>query len=83
VPRAAQSLVNMRTALRAAGATLEDVISTRILVACTRQAELATAREVVRDVFGEHSVPSALLGVTVLGYNDQLVEIEAVAAVLD
>jgi hypothetical protein len=28
-------------------------------------------------------VPSTLLGVTVLGYEDQLVEIEAVAAVLD
>jgi hypothetical protein len=28
-------------------------------------------------------VPSTLLGVTVLGYDDQLVEIEAVAAVFD
>jgi hypothetical protein len=28
-------------------------------------------------------VPSTLMGVTVLGYDDQLVEIEAVAAVLD
>jgi len=28
-------------------------------------------------------VPSTLIGVTVLGYRDQLVEIEAVAAVLD
>ncbi|EED6225823.1 RidA family protein, partial [Salmonella enterica subsp. enterica serovar Haifa] len=27
-----------------------------------------------------HDVPSTLLGVTVLGYDDQLVEIEAVAA---
>jgi hypothetical protein len=28
-------------------------------------------------------VPSTLMGVTVLGYQDQLVEVEAVAAVLD
>jgi hypothetical protein len=35
---------------------------------------------VVRDAFGEHDVPSTLLGVTVLGYPDQLVEVEAVAA---
>ncbi|MET7313782.1 RidA family protein, partial [Streptomyces sp. NPDC005571] len=28
-------------------------------------------------------VPSTLMGVTVLGYKEQLVEIEAVAAVLD
>lgn len=33
--------------------------------------------------FGDHDAPSTLLGVTVLGYYDQLVEIEAVAAVLD
>jgi hypothetical protein len=36
---------------------------------------------VVRDAFGEHDVPSTLMGVTVLGYEDQLVEIEAIAAV--
>jgi hypothetical protein len=37
---------------------------------------------VVRAAFGEHDAPSTLLGVTVLGYDGQLVEIEAVAAVL-
>lgn len=36
-----------------------------------------------RDSFGDHDVPSTLLGVTVLGYDDQLVAIEAVAAVRD
>jgi hypothetical protein len=41
------------------------------------------AWEVVRDAFGDHDVPSTLMGVTVLGYRDQLVELEAVAAVLD
>jgi len=35
---------------------------------------------VVEAAFGEHDAPSTLLGVTVLGYTDQLVEIEAVAA---
>lgn len=29
--------------------------------------------------FGEHDVPSTLLGVAALGYPDQLVEVEAVA----
>jgi enamine deaminase RidA (YjgF/YER057c/UK114 family) len=60
-----------------------DVISTRVLVASTRQEDLVAAWQVVRDSFGAHDVPSTLLGVTVLGYRDQLVEIEAVAAVLD
>lgn len=81
--QAAKALENMRTALAAAGAGLEDVISTRVLVASTRQEDLVTAWKVVRDAFAEHDVPSTLLGVTVLGYEDQLVEIEGVAAVLD
>jgi hypothetical protein len=59
---------------------ITDVISTRVLVASTHQADLVTAWNVVREAFGEHDVPSTLLGVTVLGYGDQLVEIEAVAA---
>lgn len=67
----------------AAGATVEDVISTRVLVASTRQADPVEAWDVVRETFGDHDVPSTLLGVTVLGYDDQLVEIEAVAAVRD
>jgi hypothetical protein len=37
----------------------------------------------VRAAFGEHDVPSTLMGVTVLGYDDQLVEVEAVAVVPD
>ena len=59
------------------------VISTRVLVASSRREDLGAAWAVVRDAFGDHDVPSTLLGVTVLGYEDQLVEIEAVAAVVD
>ncbi|MDF2667211.1 MAG: putative translation initiation inhibitor, yjgF family [Microbacterium sp.] len=81
--QAASCIENLRTALAEAGAGITDVISTRVLVASWRQADLVTAWEVVRDAFGDHDVPSTLLGVTVLGYDDQLVEIEAVAAVLD
>jgi len=81
--QAATCVENMTIALREAGAGITDVISTRVLVASTRQADLVTAWEVVREAFGEHDVPSTLLGVTVLGYDDQLVEIEAVAAVVD
>jgi len=59
------------------------VISTRVLVATTDREDLSTAWAVVRDAFGAHDVPSTLLGVTVLGYEGQLVELEAVAAVVD
>ena len=39
------------------------------------------AWDVIRAAFGDHDAPSTLLGVSVLGYPDQLVEIEAVAAI--
>lgn len=81
--QAAKCIENLTEALRAAGATMQDVVSTRVLVASSRQADLVTAWEVVRDAFGDHDVPSTLMGVTVLGYDHQLVEIEAVAAVRD
>ncbi|HET9143073.1 RidA family protein [Actinophytocola sp.] len=81
--QAAKAVANMRIALSDAGATLHDIISTRVLVASTRREDLVTAWQVVRDAFADHDVPSTLMGVTVLGYPNQLVEIEAVAAVLD
>ena len=81
--QAAKAFENLRTALADAGASVADVISTRVLVASSQQEDLVAAWEVVRDAFGDHDAPSTLLGVTVLGYKDQLVEIEAVAAVLD
>ncbi|PCC26870.1 enamine deaminase RidA [Glutamicibacter sp. BW78] len=81
--QAAKAVENMRVALEAAGASVENVISTRVLVASSDQADLVAAWEVVRAAFGDHDVPSTLMGVTVLGYTNQLVEIEAVAAVID
>ncbi len=79
--QAAKCVENLVIALEAAGATLADVASTRVLVASSQQSDLVTAWEVVRAAFGDHDVPSTLLGVTVLGYDDQLVEIEATAAI--
>ncbi|PVE91666.1 RidA family protein [Microbacterium sp. TPD7012] len=79
--QAAKCVQTLNEALKAAGAGLTDVISTRVLVASSDQADLVDAWDVVHAAFGEHDVPSTLLGVTVLGYRDQLVEIEAVAVV--
>ena len=81
--QAAKAFANMSVALADAGASVRDVISTRVLVASARREDLVAAWQVVRDSLGAHDVPSTLMGVTVLGYTDQLVEIEAVAAVLD
>ncbi|WP_344793416.1 RidA family protein [Frondihabitans peucedani] len=81
--QAVQCLENLRSVLQDAGAGLADIVSTRILVASSDRADLGAVWSVVREAFGDHDVPSTLLGVTVLGYEDQLVEIEAVAAVRD
>ena len=74
-----QVMGNLITALQAAGAQLTDVIKTTIFVATSRQSDLRTAWDVVRAAFGDHDAPSTLLGVSVLGYDDQLVEVEAIA----
>ena len=81
--QAGKAMENLVLALAAAGAGLNDVVNTRVLVASSRQEDLVAAWEVVRAAFGAHDAPSTLMGVTVLGYTDQLVEIEAVAAVID
>jgi enamine deaminase RidA (YjgF/YER057c/UK114 family) len=78
--QAARCLDNLEIALAAADATLADVVSTRVLVATSNREDLSSVWRVVAERFGEHDVPSTLVGVTVLGYPGQLVEIEAVAA---
>lgn len=70
---------NLRIALQDCGARLDDVVKTTIFVASNNRDELRTAWHEVATAFGEHTPPSTLLGVAILGYPDQLVEIEATA----
>jgi enamine deaminase RidA (YjgF/YER057c/UK114 family) len=70
---------NLEQALHAAQCGLDDVLKTTVYVASSDRAELVAAWNVVRAAFGDHDPPSTLLGVAVLGYPDQLVEVEAVA----
>jgi enamine deaminase RidA (YjgF/YER057c/UK114 family) len=77
--QARQVMANLVTALEGAGAELTDVLKTTVYVATTDRADLVAAWDVVRAGFGDHDAPSTLVGVTVLGYPDQLVEVEAVA----
>jgi enamine deaminase RidA (YjgF/YER057c/UK114 family) len=81
--QAEQVMANLQVALRAAGAELSDVVKSTVFVATQRQQDLLAAWDVVHRWFGEHDAPSTLLGVAVLGYDDQLVEVEAVAALRD
>jgi enamine deaminase RidA (YjgF/YER057c/UK114 family) len=71
---------NLVVALRASGAELTDVAKSTVYVASSRREDLVAAWDVVRAAFGDHDAPSTLLGVAMLGYPDQLVEVEAVAA---
>jgi enamine deaminase RidA (YjgF/YER057c/UK114 family) len=77
--QASLAVANLSVALAEAGATFADVLKTTVFVASDQQADLVAAWEVVEAAFDDHDAPSTLLGVTVLGYRDQLVEIEAVA----
>lgn len=80
VGQAEHAMANLVSALLAAGAELSDVVKTTVYVASPRRDDLAAAWGVVRNRFGDHDAPATLLGVTVLGYPDQLVEVEAIAA---
>ncbi len=80
--QASLAVANLGVALAEAGATLADVLKTTVFVASAERADLVAAWEVIEAAFGDHDAPSTLLGVTVLGYPDQLVEIEAVAVAI-
>jgi enamine deaminase RidA (YjgF/YER057c/UK114 family) len=81
VKQAELAVANLRTALRAAGAGLTDVVKSTVYVASAEQGDLVAVWNVVHAAFGDHDAPSTLLGVAALGYSGQLVEIEAVAAI--
>ncbi len=79
--QARQVVANLRAALEGAGVGLGDILKTTVYVATADRDDLLAAWEVVRTALGDHEAPSTLVGVTVLGYADQLVEVEAVAVV--
>ncbi|WP_175987339.1 RidA family protein [Bacillus sp. Marseille-Q1617] len=72
---------NLKEVLKEADASLTDIVYTRVLVASGNRSDLVASWRAIREEFDDHDVPSTLSGVTVLGYEHQLVEIEAVAAV--
>jgi enamine deaminase RidA (YjgF/YER057c/UK114 family) len=74
-----QVIDNLMAQLAAGGATGEDVLKTTVYVASTNGGDLVAAWEVVQDS-PIAAAASTLLGVAVLGYSGQLVEIEAIAA---
>jgi enamine deaminase RidA (YjgF/YER057c/UK114 family) len=77
--QAKQTLANIEGYLREAGASLKDVVRTRIyLTDIDRWQEVARAH---REAFGDVRPASSLLEISCLAEPEMLVEIEAVAAV--
>jgi enamine deaminase RidA (YjgF/YER057c/UK114 family) len=77
--QAACAADNLLEALAEAGAAAEDLLKTTVYVVGEGRADLVRAWDVVSDRLGR--APSTLLGVSFLGYPEQVVEIEAIAAV--
>ena len=78
--QARQTLDNLMRQLAAAGADGDDVLKTTVYVVSTDVAELVAVWEEVQQS-PIAAAASTLLGVALLGYPQQLVEIEAIAAI--
>jgi reactive intermediate/imine deaminase len=77
--QAKQTLANIEGSLREAGASLKDVVRTRIyLTDIGRWQEVARAH---REAFGDVRPASSLLEISRLAEPEMLVEIEAVAVI--
>jgi enamine deaminase RidA (YjgF/YER057c/UK114 family) len=75
-----QCLANLRSQLRAAGADFNDVVQARIYVATMTREDLVQAWRVVEET-GVGAAACSLIGVAVLGFDRQVVEIEVVAVI--
>jgi enamine deaminase RidA (YjgF/YER057c/UK114 family) len=60
-------------------AAINSAVYKKVHVSSSSRDDLVVAWNEVASGFGDHDPPSTLLGVAVLGYPDQLVEIEAIA----
>jgi enamine deaminase RidA (YjgF/YER057c/UK114 family) len=76
--QARAALENLKVALEEAGSGFDRVLKTTIYVASPDRAQLVRVWRVIEESFAPSRPPSTLIGVSVLGYLEQLVEIEAV-----
>lgn len=79
VGQARQAFLNLRTALEAAGATVEDVAKVTWYIVGYRSDLLPDLAASRREVFGDHAPASTLVGVQALAQPEYLVEVEAIA----
>ena len=80
--QATQAMENLKTALAAAGSTMNDIIKANYYVVNLNQDQVAVIREVRAKYLSPDRPPaSTLVGVTSLARNEYMIEIEVVAAV--
>ena len=79
IAQARAALENLKAVLRFHGAGPEHLVRTTVYVVGDRD-DLVRVWEVVAAGLAPHRPPRTLLGVTALGYKDQLVEIDGIAA---
>jgi enamine deaminase RidA (YjgF/YER057c/UK114 family) len=77
--QAHRAVDNLLAALELRGCGPGAILKTTVYVATADRAELVRAWSVVEERLAPARPPSTLLGVSILGYPDQLVEIEAIA----
>ena len=77
--QAVAALENLRAALERYGAGVEHLVRTTIYVVGDHEA-LVRVWDVITDGLAPQRPPSTLVGVSVLGYRGQLVEIDGIAA---
>jgi enamine deaminase RidA (YjgF/YER057c/UK114 family) len=75
--QAERAVENLREALAREGVGFENVVKATIYVVGEERADLVRVWDVVSPRLGR--APNTLLGVSFLGYPEQLVEIEAIA----
>ena len=77
--QAVAALENLRATLERYGAGVEHLVRTTIYVVGDHEA-LVRVWDVITDGLAPQRPPSTLVGVSVLGYRGQLVEIDGIAA---
>jgi enamine deaminase RidA (YjgF/YER057c/UK114 family) len=81
IGQARRAFTNVKTAVEAAGATVEDIAKVTWYVVGYRSELLPHLAAARRDVFGDHAPASTLIGVAALANPDYLVEVEAIAVI--
>ena len=77
-----RALVNVDTAVRAAGGTRDDIVSARIYIVASQIGQGRVIRESLLAFFNPERLPaSTWIGVTALANPDFLIEIEATAVI--